>query len=288
MNFLEDMNSRSVAYLTIVVGKQFVSLCRTIKGQPFSKQEKFILDKFITGALNTRPPTKWKMQEIWDVNTLLDYLVKAPENTDLPINQLAGKLFLLIALSQMCRTNEIMQLNLDHMRIMGNGIEFTLPCLVKTVHPKTLSRLMKLQTMTIKAFSGDKNICPLTTLAAYIKRTKFLRREIQNLFILTTAQLPKAASCQSVVCWAKNILNLAGLGVFTVASTRASSSSKAIALGYSLDKVISRCGWLSQSTFVRYYLLPLQKLNPLLNDTLRSVSQDIEDNAKLHPDRHQF
>ena len=76
MNFLEDMNSNSVAYSTIAMGKQFVSLCRTIKGQPFSKQEKFILEKFITGVLNTNPPTKCKMQEIWDVNSLLNYLVK--------------------------------------------------------------------------------------------------------------------------------------------------------------------------------------------------------------------
>ena len=231
------------------------------------------------------------MQEIWDVNSLLDYLVKAPENADLSMNKLGGKLFLLIALSQMCRTNEIMQLNLDKMRIMGNGIEFTLPLLLKTMHPKTIARLTKMKTMTIKAFAGNKKICPLTTLAAYIKRTKFVRGKITNLFILTTAQVPKAASRQSVVRWSKDLLTLAGLGSFTVASTRASSTSRAIAVRCSLDEVISRCGWLSQSTFVKHYLLPLQKSNPLMNDTLRGVSQSTEDNAKLnsnelHPDRH--
>ena len=167
------------------------------------------------------------------------------------------------------------------MRIMGNGIEFTLLVLLKTMHPKTIGRLTKMQTMTIKAFAGNKKICPLTMLAVYIKRTKFVRGNIKNLFILTTAQIPKAASHQSVVHWSKDLLTLAGLGGFTVASTRASSSSKVIAIGCSLDEVISRCGWLSQNTFVKHYLLPLQKSNLLLNDTLHGVSQSIEDNAKI-------
>ena len=101
-------------------------------------------------------------------------------------------------------------------------------------------------------------LCPLTTLLAYIDRTKYRRGKVDNLFVLVTTQQPRAASWETIVRWAKEIMKLAGLGTFKVHSSHATSSTSALLMGMPLDQIIAKVGWIKALTFIKYYMKPIR------------------------------
>ena len=89
--------------------------------------------------------------------------------------------------------------------------------------------------MTVKEFSGNPLLCPLSTLLAYIDRTKFKRGSVDQLFVLMTTQEPRPLSGATIVCWAKSA---AGLGQFKVHSNHSASSTSALLMGMAMDVII--------------------------------------------------
>ena len=152
------------------------------------------------------------------------------------------------------------------MRLLKGQVQFQLPKPTKTYTPKTASKTSHLQFLTIKEFPGNQLLCPLTTLNSYIKRTKYRRGHVDNLFVLVTVQEPRQAAQGTIVRWAKNVMKNAGLENYSIHSTRGASSTSAFLMGMPIDAIVSRVGWLHASTFVKHYLKPLGQVS------LKSVS----------------
>ena len=76
----------------------------------------------MTGIFNNRPP-KPRYTFVWDIETVLNYLSKLPDNLNLPIRVLSHKLALLLSLTAASRVSEICCLNTEYM------VEFEDKCL---------------------------------------------------------------------------------------------------------------------------------------------------------------
>ena len=154
-------------------------------------------------SFNRKPPIPKGKAHTWDVNILLKYLINlGPSENITDMKILAGKMLLLVMLSQMCRSSEVVQFKLSNMFVGTGYVTFTHPNPVKTFNPKTLGQVQRLQHITIKQFDGSPAICPLQTLAAYIKMTSTFQGSvtpIDSFFIVTSTYPPRPATRDTVV-----------------------------------------------------------------------------------------
>ena len=80
----------------------------------------------------------------------------------------------------------------------------------------------------------------------------------------------------------------AGLGNFTIHSTRGSTATCALLMGMPVNQIVSNVGWVSENTFIKRYMRPLQKLDPIQVKTTYS-KEDAElarkgsSQPQLHP-----
>ena len=82
---------------------------------------------------------------------------------------------------------------------------------------------------------------------------------MDNLFVLVTTQESRAASRETIVRWAKEIMKAAGLGTFKLHSSHSASSTSALLMGMPLDQIIAKFSWVKASTFIKYYMKPIRK-----------------------------
>ena len=105
-------------------------------------------------------------------------------------------------------------------------------------------------------YTEDRDLCVVTTLNQYIKRTYQRRAEKRRSQLLLSFIQPYVEVSSSTVSrWIKEVLKLAGIDVsiFKGHSTRATSSSKASKAGFSLADILARGTWSSSSTWPRFY-----------------------------------
>ena len=190
----------------------------------------------------------------WNVDVVLDYFTSAGDNKGLPLNDLAGKISMLVMLSTMCRLSGVSQLDINNMTETPNFLEFRLDTPTKTFTEYNMAfGGSGLQTLTLHRFVDDERLCPVQVILKYISRTAGFRGQVHRLFVIV-GEWSKQASMQSISCWTKLILNKAGLGKFTVHSGRSASSSYALLLGMPIDAILRHAGWKSKSSFVRRYM----------------------------------
>ena len=87
--------------------------------------------------------------------------------------------------------------------------------------------------------------------------TKEFQQKITKLFILVTSGPPRPVSKASLIRWSRIIMKSAGLGKFTMHSTRAASASSGLVMGIPFDELMSKVGWQRASTFISSYMKPL-------------------------------
>ena len=109
----------------------------------------------------------------------------------------------------------------------------------------------------IPRFENNSNLCALSALKEYIKRTDPLRSD-SKLFISTRKPHSSVTSC-TLARWMKLVLASSGIdtAVFSAHSFRSASSRCAFAKGVSLDEIISTADWSNARTFHDFYLKPL-------------------------------
>ena len=110
----------------------------------------------------------------------------------------------------------------------------------------------------IARYDSDTTICPLSCLQEYINRTQQFRGVETKLFI-SYVKPYKAVSRDTISRWTKATLKLCGIdtSVFSVHSTRATSTPKACAKDISLHEIMDKAGWSSAQTFYKYYYKPV-------------------------------
>ena len=239
--------------------RSFLSICRKLAGKPFSVSEQELLRKCLNGLMNKNPTKVTKAPVCWDVETMLVYLCKLSSNDKITLQALGGKTALLILLSTMCRSREVVQLRLSSLETGVNAsfVTFHLKELTKTFNIDSIHRT-GLQKLTIRQLPSNPSICPVQTLTDYIKLSLPFRKGEDKLFILPGLKFG-AAKRQTVIRWIKDHFTGAGLAGFTVHSTRSSASTNALLLGMPVDDIVAKVGWFSESTFIKNYMRPLEK-----------------------------
>ena len=237
----------------------FLSICHKLAGRPFMISEQELLGKCLNGLLNKNPQQITRAPVCWDVETMIQYLCQLPPNNKITLQALGGKAALLILLSTMCRSGEVAQLRLSGIATGVNAafVTFHLKELTKNFNIDSIHKA-GLQKLTIRKLPSNPSICPVTTLIDYIKLSLPFRKGEDKLFILPGPKFG-AAKRQTVIRWIKDHFTGAGLGSFTVHSTRSSTSTSALLLGMPVDEIVAKVGWFSESTFIKTYMRPLEK-----------------------------
>ena len=165
--------------------RSFLSICRKLAGKPFSVSEQELLRKCLNGLMNKNPTKVTKAPVCWDVETMLAYLCKLPSNDKITLQALGGKTALLILLSTMCRSREVIQLRLSGLETGVNAsfVTFHLKELTKTFNIDSIHRT-GLQKLTIRKLPSNPSICPVQTLTDYIKLSLPFRKGEDKLFLL--------------------------------------------------------------------------------------------------------
>ena len=133
LDFLEYLSTGlELSYCAVYDGKQFVMAIVKLLGSTLSATDKEVVNKFMKGIFNKKPPIKRLKMRSWDVDIALDFFSNGSKNKNLLISELAGKVCLLILLSRMCRIGELALLDLEHMEILDGAMTFTLQMPTKT------------------------------------------------------------------------------------------------------------------------------------------------------------
>ena len=209
-----------------------------------------MVTKIMKGIYNARPPIP-KYSTTWDVATVVNYLKDLGSNRDLPLKQLTGKLAILMALIQACRTSELAALDLKYRVYKPEGVLFKLPTVTKKravgAPPKELF---------FGGFPDDGNLCVINCLRAYENATQHYRQgqtPVTKLF-LSYVKPHGPVTSQRIAKWIKSILGEAGINIteFSAHSTRGAAATAAIKQGVTTAEVLNMADWSTDSTFKRH------------------------------------
>ena len=255
LEFLDFLNSDlKLTYYPMRAAKDFLSAVSKFLRDPLTQSDRECIAKYVKNIFNRNPPIPKRPRLItWNVDIALDFLQQWDDNQKLQLNDLAGKISLLILLSTMCRISDVAQLDMATSTATDSSLEFRLQNPTKCFTENNMAfGGTNLQTLVLRKFEESK-LCPVSAINTYIARTSCFRGETSKLFVIVHDR-PRGATIQTISRWTKKILCRAGLDKFTIHSGRAASASCALLLGMPIDSILRHAGWRSKSTFVRRYL----------------------------------
>ena len=252
VHFLTELFEQGKQYSTINTYRSAISstvppLDRTPLGQHK------IVCSFMKGVFNERPP-KPRYSGTWEVSLVTGLFEKWPVNSNLDLKRLSRKCAMLLALTSAKRQSDLHALDLAFMQFLPEGVEFRIPGLTKTRAPG------RDVVFFFPALKNNGQLCPVTCLREYIKRTAKLRNHSgvnQPLFLATQKPYSPVTST-SIGRWLKLTLQDAGIdtSVFKAHSTRGASSSAARQSGVSVKDILTAADWSRETTFNLFYYRP--------------------------------
>ncbi|XP_072032829.1 uncharacterized protein [Amphiura filiformis] len=222
-----------------------------------------LITRFIKGVFQIRP-TLPRYSEVWDVTIVLNYLKSLHPTNQLRLRDLTFKLTMLMALTTGQRVQTLHMLNLEDMVVHSNDITFYCSKLLKQSRPGNVG--MKIE---FKSYNVDKRVCVLSVLQHYIKVTKSLRGDEQQLLISFRKPHGKVTK-DTISGWIKRTMKAAGVNieVFKSHSTRAASCSAANSRHVPITDILAAAGWSGEKTFQQHYNKPVVKQSEFANAVL--------------------
>ena len=109
--------------------------------------------------------------------------------------------------------------------------------------------------LTVYAYSPDKQLCVVQTLSRYLEMTKDRRDPSRTQLLLSYRKPYKEISSSTASGWIKKFLQLANVdtNVFKGHSTRSASTSKVNLKGLALSDILHRGSWSRASTWQKFY-----------------------------------
>jgi len=202
--------------------------------------------RLLKGMFNTHPLAP-HYSVLWDVSTVIDYLSTC-QTDSLPLLALARRLVTLMALINADRCLDLAALDRDYLWGTPSGVEFT-------VVPLTMTRTSgPRRTVCYPAFTGNVEVCPVSTLHAYISKTSSLVELLDHprpLFITSRRPIRRARP-GNLGHWIKDTLKQVGIDTdaFSAHSTRGSSISYAHSQRVPINEILKVANWCLRSTFV--------------------------------------
>lgn len=212
------------------------------------------IKRLLKGVFRLRPNVP-KYNSTWDPQVVLSLVSTWFPNTELPLEKLTKKLVILLALCTAHRVQTLSLIKIENISISNTQINIAIPDLIKTSAPGRAQ-----PTLTLPYFKEDPSICPALVLKDYILVTQNKRTGDQGTLLLTHRAPHRAATCQTVSRWIRQVLGAAGIDstVFGAHSTRHASTSAACASGVSIELIRKAAGWTSTSqTFAKFYSRPI-------------------------------
>ena len=252
IEFLTFLFTRGLGYSSINTARSALScILYTDSGSPMGQHPLII--RFMKGVFEKRPALPRNMVT-WDTNIVLNYFKSLSPVKDLSLKNLTFKTVTMAALLSAQRSQTIHLFSLDNMSVTPDLYKFRIVQPIKQTRPGR-----HLAEIEFPAYPEDPDLCIVTTMDKYIKRTEPLRGEQSALFI-SFSRPHKVVSRSTISRWVKTTLQQAGvnMNIFGPHSTRAASTSKANS-SVSLEPILKTAGWSGDSTFRRFYHKPIHQ-----------------------------
>ena len=216
------------------------------------------VSKLLKGIYKLRPSLP-KYTVIYDPDIVLSYIATLPKNSELLLELLTKKLVTLLCLLSGQRAQSIEALHLNYSSLSNGKYIFYIPSVLKTSKPGRHQAPLEFE-----SFPDNENLCIVNCIQEYISRTKLIRENLEGQptkLILSYAYPHQPVGSATIAQYVKTFLGMAGvdLTVFTAHSTRSASSSKANNIGLSIKDIQKAAGWTNDSTFRRFYNLPIKR-----------------------------
>ena len=202
----------------------------------------------VKGVYERNPP-KPRYESFWDVNKIFVLFKSWGKTKDLTLKLLTLKLIMLLLLVSSQRGQTIVHLSLRGMIDDEEGIQFLMPTLLK--HNRLGDRR---DTLKFNAFPECKRLCIVRTIREYVRRTKELRAEREQLLI-SFASPHGGISRDTLSRWVLTVLKEAEIDTdkYKSHSTRGASASAAKRVGVGINLIMRQAGWRNVNSFARFY-----------------------------------
>lgn len=217
----------------------------------------------VTAAGNADPPQP-RYSSTWNVRDVFRLFKCWGRNSSLKLHFLTWKLTVLLLLCTAQRGQTIWLLPLSGMEETEDGLIFKMKNMLKHNKPGD-----PLSVIRVAKFREDRRLCPVQCLRPYVRRTKDLRGEIDQLLISTDKPY-RAVGRGTVSNWVKKLLCKAGIntGKFKPHSTRSAATSMVTRKGINLQTLLKVASWKSELTFGKFYNKPIEEESNVMVNTL--------------------
>ena len=253
-NYLADLYQEGYQYRSLNSYRSSISSAHE-NADGYSIGQHPTITRLMKGAFNERPP-QLRYSSTWDVSKVTTYICNLGDNSSLSLKTISLKLVALLALTRPSRSNDLSNLDIQHMNMLPDGVQFQATSLSKQSKPSKPTA-----PFIFPAFPANKNLCPKLTISSYISRTESFRgnaQERKNKLLLSYVKPHNPISSSSVARWILTFLNLAGIdtSVYKAHSTRIASVSAAANAGVTTNQILEAADWSSESFFQRFYYRP--------------------------------
>ncbi len=210
-NFLAELFTEGYKYNSLNAYRSAISSVHE-KVEGYEVGHHPLITRLIKGVFNTRPPLP-KYTSTWNVQTVLDHITSMGANNGLSLKELTLKTVMLLSLTRPSRSADLAQLEVGAMHPHPDGVSFT------PTHLSKQSRQGRpLQDFFFPSFKQNLLLCPVTTLEAYLERTKNCRGQVTKVLI-GTIKPHKAVAPSTIARWLKTMLECAGITQIFLAAT---------------------------------------------------------------------
>lgn len=203
VDFLKLLSKEDNSYSTVNIARCALSAVID-KGPTDTIGSNRYVCMLVKGVGNIKPP-KPKYSTTWNVNDVLNLLRSWGSNKLLNLKKLSLKLTMLLSLCTAQRGQTIWRISVSGLRFDQDGVLCYMKHLLK--HNKVGEPL---SVIPIAAYDREELLCPVTCLKEYLRRTKRLRGNVDQLLI-STIRPYKAIGRNSVSNWVKQVLTAAGI-----------------------------------------------------------------------------
>ena len=267
LEFLNSLFISGVGYSAISTARAALASIVTFTDSPLTINNHPLVSRFVKGVFQTRPSLP-RYSITWDVSVVLRYLKGLQPLEDMSFKLLSYKLLMLILLTTGNRGQSVHLMRMDAMSKTHNSYTFIIPDLLKQSKPGQACHSIQL-----RAYEPDRQLCVVLCMDEYLRRTSPLRPADVNSLFISYVKPHQSISRSTISRWVKDTMSAAGIdtSAFKPHSTRAASSSAALARATPLQTILSTAGWKSQCTFAKFYNKNIVPLNTYGDNVLSSM-----------------
>ena len=221
LQFLQTLYDNELSYSAINTARSALSTIITIDG-PNTFGTHPVVSRYLKGVFLNRKPAP-KYTSAWDVNKELRYLKTLNPNDHISLMELTLKLVMLLSLVKAQRGQSIQMLDVSGMTPTESSCTFILLEHIKTSRPGHTGPCVK-----FSRFAPDADICPISTLNAYLQQTANVRQD-NSQFLLSYVKPFKPVSRDTISRWLKMVLK-AGIDTKTFLSLTAPERPRVLKL----------------------------------------------------------